>query len=117
VEDAGEWLAGQRLQLGTNVFGALDAAFALAAPRHEERYFEPGYDTILFLSDGMPTRRDPEQPRKLPPDDRGLLLAMSKRRNPFGVVTLHTVALGKGSAVQFLRKLAAAHDGECHVER
>ncbi len=111
VGDAKRWIGGLKLELGTHVFGAFDEAFDLVGPRLSDRYFDPAVDTMLFLSDGLPTVRNPGQPNKLGRDDAELVLALVRRRNPFGSVTLHTIALGQGSRSKFLEQLAEQNGG------
>ncbi|MBK8975883.1 MAG: VWA domain-containing protein [Planctomycetes bacterium] len=117
VAAAKAWLHEAPFQLGTNVFGALDEAFALGGPNLQDRYFDAAVDTMLFLSDGHPTRRDPATPRSLGRDDPELCLALARRRNPFGSVTIHAVALGRGALVAFVRELASEHGGQFRHEQ
>ena len=56
VDRAKTWLRYQPIELGTNIYNALDAAFVLAGRGVRDRYYEPRIDTIYLLSDGAPTR-------------------------------------------------------------
>jgi hypothetical protein len=111
VEAAKEWLAELRLELGTAIFEGFEVAFHLGGARIEDRYFEPEIDTIFFLSDGMPTIRRPEAPRKLSQDKPALTLALIRRRDPFRSVVVHAVQLGKSGGAGFLRELAKQGGG------
>ena len=56
VARAKAWLQYQPIELGTNIYNALDAAFMLSGRGVRDRYYDPEVDTILLLSDGAPTR-------------------------------------------------------------
>lgn len=105
------WLAELELELGTAVFEAFEVAFALGGVALEDRAYAAQIDTIFFLSDGLPTVRQPKTPRKLEPDDPALVRAMVRRHNPVGAVVVHTILLGRAGGGPFLRDLAADNGG------
>ncbi len=111
VAAAKEWLADLELELGTAIFEGFEVAYQLGGARIEDRYFEPEIDTIFFLSDGMPTVRRPESPRKLSADKPALTLSLMRRRDPFRTVVVHAVLLGKSGGAGFLRQLAQQGEG------
>ena len=106
------WLAELELELGTAVFEACEVAFALGGVALEDRAYAAQIDTIFFLSDGLPTVRQPKTPRKLGPDDPDLVRAMVRRHNPMGAVVVHTILLGRAGGGPFLRDLAADNGGQ-----
>ncbi|MFN0206622.1 MAG: VWA domain-containing protein, partial [Planctomycetota bacterium] len=89
---------------GTNIYGALKAAFDAAGLGATDKFYRPAVDTIFFLTDGTPSPdteiTDPER-----------LLAYVRERNKLSKITVHVVCLGEADA-NFLRKLAAQNGGE-----
>jgi hypothetical protein len=76
----------------TNIFDALEMAFALEA------------DTIFFLSDGMPNRGAVT--------DSGQILSEVKRWNEKRRVKIHTVGLGGDHDIAFMKGLAESSGGQ-----
>ena len=111
VAAAKTWLDELKLELGTAIFEGFEVAYHLGGARIEDRYFEPEIDTIFFLSDGLPTVRRPQSPKRLAQDDPKRTLALIRRRDPFRLVVVNAVMLGKGGGGGFLRQLAAQGEG------
>ena len=89
----------------TNIHGALKAALGLHEQPTISARLQNIPDTVYFLTDGSPTRGEitatPE------------LLGWFRDLNRFAKVRLNVVAFGNlGVDLEFLRKLAAAGDGE-----
>lgn len=105
------WLQDLRLELGTAVFEGFEVAFALGGAPIEDRAYAPQVDTIFFLSDGLPTVRRPQTPRKVEADDPDLVRALVRRRNPVGAVVVHAIMLGRAGGGPFMRQLAAENGG------
>ncbi|MDA1194662.1 MAG: HEAT repeat domain-containing protein [Planctomycetota bacterium] len=89
----------------TNIHGALKAALGLHEQPTLTARLQDIPDTVYFLTDGSPTRGEitatPE------------LLGWFQDLNRFAKVKLHVVAFGNlGVDIEFLRRLAAAGDGD-----
>jgi hypothetical protein len=69
-----------------------------------DKNYEIGADTIFFLSDGQPNRGDVTDPVQI--------LEEVKRWNELRRVKIHTVGVGDGHAVAFMRSLAASSGGK-----
>jgi uncharacterized protein YegL len=89
---------------GTNIYGALKAAFDAAGLGATDKYYRPAVDTIFFLTDGTPS---PDT--EITDPDR--LLSYVRERNKLSKIAVHVVCLGEADA-SFLRKLAAQNNGE-----
>ncbi|MEO2163103.1 MAG: vWA domain-containing protein [bacterium] len=110
VQEAITWLNARKMNLGTRIHDALEIAFHLAGRGIEDAYFNSSVDTIFLLTDGQPIAGG----KKDPPV--GILRA-AKRWNLGARVIIHTVGLGDGVPVQFLKKLAKAHGGQFAHEK
>ena len=87
---------------GTNLSSALDRALLLTEPDSRRALRDLGIDTVVLLTDGVPSRGpvlDPEQ-----------ILAEVTRQNRRLRVAIHAVSAGGDDA--FLRDLAQANFGE-----
>lgn len=111
VAAAKAWLGELGLELGTAIFEGFEVAYHLGGARIEDRYFEPEIDTIFFLSDGLPTVRRPNAPKRLSQDNPERTLALIRRRDPFRTVVIHAVLLGKAGGGGFLKRLAEQGEG------
>jgi hypothetical protein len=110
VQDAITWLNTRKMNLGTRIHDALEIAFHLSGRGVEDGYFSSSVATLFLLTDGLPivgSKKDPPA---------GILRA-TKRWNLAGQVIIHTVGLGDGVPVQFLKKLAKAHGGQFAHEK
>ncbi len=116
---AHEWVDAIQLQYQTNVYDALDLAFRVAGRRGEDDLYPLEADTILFLSDGEPTRRSTTR-AGMQPDSADEILAAVHRWNPLRRIVVHVVALGVRPRAErprnFLRRLAQENGGR-FVER
>lgn len=110
VQEAITWLNARKMNLGTRVHDALEIAFHLSGRGVEDVYFDSSVDTIFLLTDGQPIAGSKTDP------PAGILRA-AKRWNLGGQVIIHTVGLGDGVPVQFLKKLAKAHGGKFAHEK
>ncbi|MDP6939209.1 MAG: VWA domain-containing protein [Planctomycetota bacterium] len=110
VQEAITWLNARKMNLGTRIHDALEIAFHLSGRRVEDAYFNSSVDTIFLLTDGQPIAGSKTDP------PAGILRA-AKRWNLDGQVIIHTVGLGDGVPVQFLKKLAKAHGGQFAHEK
>ena len=110
IQEAITWLNARKMNLGTRIHDALEMAFHLSGRGVEDTYFNSPVDTIFLLTDGLPIAGS----KKDPPN--GILRA-AKRWNLGSQVVIHTVGLGDGVPVQFLKKLAKAHGGQFAHEK
>jgi len=133
VARAQAWLQYQPIELGTNIYNALEAGFVFAGRGVYDRYYEPAIDTILLLSDGAPTRYlgrnrggrrsggtgpTSGRPNRESPKE---ILAAVQRWNLFGRIEIHTIVLGGrarrgggrrgGRGAPFMEKLAKQNNG------
>jgi len=89
----------------TNIHGALKAALGLHEQPTITASLDAIPDTVYFLTDGSPTRGEITSAPEL--------LGWFYHLNRFGKVKLHVVAFGTlGVDLEFLRKLAAAGEGD-----
>jgi len=128
VERATEWLDSLKLEFQTNVFEALEAAFALAGRGAGDDYYRSEVDTIFFLSDGAPTIANLGK-SGIQPDDPDRILRAVRRWNALDRVTVHATGIGlqkrknernaKGRLFPpvFLRLLAEQNGGEYQAVR
>ena len=110
IQEAITWLNARKMNLGTRIHDALEMAFHLSGHGVEDIYFNSPVDTIFLLTDGLPIAGS----KKDPPS--GILRA-AKRWNLGSRVVIHTVGLGDGVPIQFLKKLAKAHGGQFAHEK
>jgi len=110
IQEAITWLNTRKMNLGTRIHDAIEMGFHLSGRGVEDTYFNSTVDTIFLLTDGMPIAGS----KKDPPD--GILRA-AKRWNLGSQVVIHTVGLGDGVPVQFLKKLAKDHGGQFAHEK
>lgn len=110
IQEAITWLNARKMNLGTRIHDALEMAFHLSGRGVEDVYFNSSVDTIFLLTDGQPIAGS-----KTDPPAR--ILRPAKRWNLGGRVIIHTVGLGDGVPVQFLKKLAKAHGGQFAHEK
>ncbi|MSR45810.1 MAG: VWA domain-containing protein [Planctomycetes bacterium] len=89
---------------GTNIHGALQAAFVLAEPRGRRAVgASPAVDTIFFLTDGQPTSG-----RVIAPE---LILREVADWNRLKRIRVHTIGIGADHDRKFLAELAAQNGG------
>jgi uncharacterized protein YegL len=88
---------------GTNIHGALLAAFEIAEKIARSKRDERSADTIFFLSDGQPTRGDIL--------DAAQILAEVKRWNERHRIKIHAVGVGRDHAEAFMKDLAESTGG------
>lgn len=93
VTAAIEWIDGLKLEFETNVYDALELAFALGGRGVDDRYYASCVDTIFFLSDGAPTLANLDA-GGIGPDDADRVLAAVRRWNALSRVTVHAVGIG-----------------------
>ena len=86
----------------TNTYGALSEALSIAGRGSFDRNYELSVDTILFLSDGMPSHGE-----RIAPDD---ILRDVRRANRLRRVALHTIAIGDFNK-DFMSELAQENGG------
>ncbi len=105
IESAEAWLLDRQMNLGTRIHDALEFAFASAGRGVEDGYFSATIDTMVLLTDGMPivgAKNDPP----------ASILRALKRWNLGSQIRIHTVGLGDGVPLQFLKKVAKAYGGQ-----
>ncbi len=93
---------------GTNLFGALEHAFALSGRSTLDARFASAADTFFVLSDGQPT---------VGLVDADSIVDAVRRLNRFRQVRVHTIAVGAGADAAFLARLAAATGGHTRTIR
>ena len=80
-------------------------AFGFAGRGAIDKHYESAIDTIFLLTDGTPTNPDGTVA------SRDRILEATRRWNPNGAITIHTIGVGKGIDVNFLTKLATQNGG------
>jgi hypothetical protein len=88
---------------GTNLFGALEHAFAIVGVEEGEEWSAPLVDTIFLLSDGRPSvgvTTDPDQ-----------ILEFVRELNRSAGITLHTIGLSGAQDAYLLHSLAEQNGG------
>ncbi|MEZ6037910.1 MAG: hypothetical protein R3F29_10545 [Planctomycetota bacterium] len=117
------WIDGLKLEFETNVYDALELAFALAGRGVDDRYYACGVDTIFFLSDGAPTLANLDA-SGIGADDADRVLLAVRRWNALSRVTVHAVGIGLQERKKerdkngrlwpaiFLQKLAEQNGGQ-----
>lgn len=128
VARAIEWVDALELEFQTNVFDALELAFAIAGRGIDDRYYQSEVDTIFFLSDGAPTIPNLDK-RGIRRDDAERILLAVRRWNALRRVTIHAVGIGLRNRRQayddqgrmrptaFLQRLAAQNGGRYRLHR
>jgi hypothetical protein len=93
----------------TNVWDAMNTAFAAAGRGLQDKYYEASFDTIYVLSDGAPTVGpviDPEE-----------ILTHVREVNERRQVVIHTITFGDVNSTVFMDKLAKENGGKhVHIE-
>ena len=89
---------------GTNIHDALQEAFRLAGIGAMDKAYESNVDTIFFLTDGMPSVGEVQEPAEI--------LRRVKEWNRLARVVLHTVGVGLDHDAAFLRRLAEENGGQ-----
>jgi Mg-chelatase subunit ChlD len=100
---AAEFIESSKAVGPTNIYGALKRAFHLVGIGARDRNYKTGADTVFFLSDGQPTRGDIQDPNRI--------LEEVKRWNRLRRVKVHTVGVGPGHSVSFMKRLANSSGG------
>lgn len=105
---ARKWARGIVARGGTNLFGAIEHAFALSGRSTLDARFPTAADTFFVLSDGQPT---------VGLVDADAIVDAVRRLNRFRRVCIHTIAVGEGADAPFLARLAEATGGLTRVVR
>jgi len=93
----------------TNIHGALDLALQLAGRGTFDPYYEANFDTIYFLTDGMPSAGEVTDTREI---NRRVAEANKLRK-----VVINAISFGERNQMAFLDHLARDNGGEhIHVE-
>jgi Mg-chelatase subunit ChlD len=117
ARDAMDWVEKQPVVGSTNIYDALETAFrSMGVGLSADKSYEPLYDTIFFMTDGVPTSGKVT--------DKAVLLGEVKRWNAAKRVRIHVIGMGGKSKSphpggqddvdkDFLQKLADQSGGEC----
>lgn len=100
------WVEASPVVGATNTYDALQAAFSIGEPsksKPTDPYADPKLDTIVFLSDGKPTRGRTTKTDEI----RAAVREWNKRRR----VTIHAIAFGKDADFSFMEGLATDTGG------
>ncbi len=102
---ASKWV--NQLEAGgaTNIYDALDAAFALAGNGTTDKYYNPIVETVFLLTDGKPQLPNGAM------DNTERIRAAVRRWNPYGKLVIHTIGMGAGVNEDFLKNLALENGG------
>jgi hypothetical protein len=117
--DVVEWVMKQPVVGGTNIYDALERAFALASSKDPKG--EPVFDTMYFMTDGTPSVGKVVNPDQI--------RAEVRRWNASKRIRLHVIGMGghhkpkpgqreepnKDLDARFLRLLAEDHGGQCVI--
>lgn len=104
VKKAQKWVADLQPAGATNIYDALENAFAIAGRGAGDKYYDASVDTVYLLTDGQPFL-----PGGRDPPDRSLQLL--RRLNPMKRVTVHAIGLGSGIDAEFLKRVASENGG------
>jgi hypothetical protein len=104
IKKAQKFVEELRAEGSTNIYDAMENAFALAGRGAGDKYYGSIVDTIFLLTDGQPTIGPMD-------DDPTRILDAARRMNPFRRVIVHTIGLGNGVDAKFLQTLASEHGG------
>lgn len=88
---------------GTNIYGAMQAAFKMAGAKAGNEWVEPKVDTIFLLSDGKPSIGIST--------DADEILSMVREANENVGITIHTIGLSGAQDAYLLRTLAEENGG------
>lgn len=103
-DKAFQWIEGLTALGATNIFDALEQAFAIVDTRRMAKQLAQGADTIFLMTDGEPNRGkivDPDQIR-----------AEVRKLNRDRKITIHAIGVGKDHNRAFLERLAVENHGQ-----
>ena len=94
----------------TNLFGALETAFAMSDRGVYDKYYDTAFDTVFLLSDGAPSYGKIVEPAAI----RAAVRKINKLRR----VKMHTIVFGDASNnLEFMKRLASDNGGTfMHVQ-
>ena len=119
AKEAMDWIEKQRVVGSTNIYDALETCFKMmGVGAASDKRYEPAYDTIFFMTDGVPTSGKVT--------DKTQILGEVRRWNEGRKIRIHVVGMGgkrkttrgpggapeKDIDTEFLEKLAAEHNGQ-----
>jgi len=119
-KEAMEWIEKQKVVGSTNIYDALETCFRMmGVGAAADKRYEPAYDTVFFMTDGVPTSGKVT--------DKTQILGEVRRWNEGRKIRIHVVGMGgkrkttrgpggvpeKDIDNEFLEKLAAEHGGQC----
>lgn len=107
IDAAKAFLAELKPESSTNIYGAMELAFHGLSRGGNDPAFAADFDMVYLLTDGMPTLPGAGAGNDLPEN----IMAAIKQWNPMGRVVIHTIGIGDGMDVDFLRRLAAENGG------
>ncbi|MFT7676628.1 MAG: hypothetical protein ACI8QC_000600 [Planctomycetota bacterium] len=102
-DDALEFIDGLKAVGGTNIYGAMMEALALAGADASGEWSEPEVDTIYLLSDGIPSMGVTT--------DSDIILSTVAENNKGAGIVIHTIGLSGAQDAYLLRNLAEANGG------
>jgi len=91
-------------QGATNIFDSVERAFMLAGLGQQGKDYLNGADTIFLLSDGAPNKGRITDPA-------GIIAGVAKL-NETRKITIHTIGIGPGHNVSFMKQLASDNGGK-----
>jgi uncharacterized protein YegL/HEAT repeat protein len=86
AKEAIDWVEKQKVDGGTNIYDALDTAFRLVGVGAADKNYQPNYDTIFFMTDGVPSAGRIR--------DTDAILGEVRRWNEGRRIKLHVVGMG-----------------------